>query len=170
MRIAAGVEEPDRGRVRVGGRLLSGMRRSGRKLDDRIAYVDQRMCQRSSGPILDWVALPLLRNLPYPDARQRAMAALARVRAEDAGLARWPELSADERTRVGLAQALVREPALLIIDDLTMGMSRTDAASMIRLLYEAMSTSRMGVLISASDLPGGLRVDRLMSLSRGRLV
>ena len=111
LRLAAGLLQPDAGEIFVSGTpALAG------RSDVGIAFQDSRLLSWRSAARN--VALPLeLAHGVTAEVRASASAALTRVN----GLAladRAPtELSGGERQRVALARALVREPALLLLDE-----------------------------------------------------
>jgi ABC-type nitrate/sulfonate/bicarbonate transport system ATPase subunit len=111
LRLAAGLLQPDAGEILIAGTpALAG------RADVGIAFQDSRLLSWRSAARN--VALPLeVAHGVTPAVRASASAALRRVN----GLAladRAPaELSGGERQRVALARALVREPALLLLDE-----------------------------------------------------
>lgn len=111
LRLAAGLLQPDAGEILIAGTpALAG------RADVGIAFQDSRLLSWRSAARN--VALPLeVASGVTPAVRASASAALSRVN----GLAladRAPaELSGGERQRVALARALVREPALLLLDE-----------------------------------------------------
>lgn len=111
LRLAAGLLQPDAGEIFVSGTpALAG------RSDVGIAFQDSRLLSWRSAARN--VALPLeMAHGVTAEVRASASAALTRVN----GLAladRAPtELSGGERQRVALARALVREPALLLLDE-----------------------------------------------------
>ena len=111
LRLAAGLLQPDAGEILIAGTpALAG------RADVGIAFQDSRLLSWRSAARN--VALPLeVAHGVTPSVRASASAALRRVN----GLAladRAPaELSGGERQRVALARALVREPALLLLDE-----------------------------------------------------
>ena len=111
LRLAAGLLQPDAGEIVIAGTpALAG------RADVGIAFQDSRLLSWRSAARN--VALPLeVAHGVTPAVRASASAALSRVN----GLAladRAPaELSGGERQRVALARALVREPALLLLDE-----------------------------------------------------
>ena len=111
LRLAAGLLQPDAGEILIAGTpALAG------RADVGIAFQDSRLLSWRSAARN--VALPLeVAHGVTPAVRASASAALSRVN----GLAladRAPaELSGGERQRVALARALVREPALLLLDE-----------------------------------------------------
>lgn len=111
LRLAAGLLQPDAGEIVIAGTpALAG------RADVGIAFQDSRLLSWRSAARN--VALPLeVAHGVTTAVRASASAALSRVN----GLAladRAPaELSGGERQRVALARALVREPALLLLDE-----------------------------------------------------
>ncbi len=175
LRIAAGMERPDRGEVSLGSQELAGLRERAwaRLLGHEIVWVDR------DGPkipveVSRFVGWPLAlhgRGARYSE--QLAARALARVGAQDCVGRRWAELSNWQRALVGLARGFAGSPRVVIIDDLldALGSSRdTEAASdLLRSLIEE-SEPRCGVLMSASEEDSAIFADQEYALTRkGRL-
>jgi ABC-type cobalamin/Fe3+-siderophores transport system ATPase subunit len=121
--------------------------------------------------MLDYVALPLLGKTSEPaEALRRATRALALLQADDLARATWDELSDAERTHVMLAQAVVREPALLVADDPTRGLGAGDRERMLARLRRLADDSGTAVLMTVPDVPDMLRAHRVMTLSDGELL
>jgi len=172
LRIAAGIESPDAGRVAFAGRDVATLRRS-----PRIAGLDPRVgWMRRSGPLidsmemLDYVALPLLGSLHYAEAHRRATRVLNEVGAKELAHATWGALSDAERTLVMLAQATVRRPLLLLADDPTVSLGLEDRTSLLRLLRGTAEAAGMAVLMTVPDVPDMLHSHQVMSLSDGELI
>jgi ABC-type branched-subunit amino acid transport system ATPase component len=70
---------------------------------------------------------------------------------------------------VELAQAIVRRPALLLVDDLIDGLSMRRTREAMRLIRSLADEFGFGVLISASDLEPGMLADRIWTLEEGEL-
>src|SRR5512142_2354641 len=135
LRIAAGIESPDAGTVRFGGRDLRGGRvKRLAGIDARISWVGRQGPFASGMRMLDHVALPLLGSLAADEAERHAARALKRVGASDLAGARWAELSDAERTLVTIAHAIAREPALLLADDPTSGLGVEERETVLGLL------------------------------------
>jgi len=111
LRVAAGLLQPDTGRVLVAGTPA----RAGRA-DVGIAFQDSRLLGwRSAGRN---VALPLeVAHGLTTSVRAAAANALRRVNGLGLENRAPAELSGGERQRVALARALVRDPALLLLDE-----------------------------------------------------
>jgi ABC-type cobalamin/Fe3+-siderophores transport system ATPase subunit len=118
----------------------------------------------------DYVALPLYRSLGPLEAQRRALAALAHVGAQDAADERWASLSDSVRILVALAQALVREPKLLLVDDPTAGLNVVDRERIVGLLRSAAEDGGCGVLMAVPDLPAMNHAHTVRALGRGRLL
>ena len=101
LKIAAGIEPPDTGEVRLGARDLTLLAREerARLLGDEIAWIHRE------GPgvrleVVDYLALPLAmgRGRGRREARDRVLRALERVGAARCARQRWEELSDWERS------------------------------------------------------------------------
>ena len=111
LRLAAGLLQPDAGEI-----LVSGTPAAAGRPDVGIAFQDSRLLSWRSAARN--VALPLeLLQGATPAVQASASAALARVNGTELADRAPAELSGGERQRVALARALVREPALLLLDE-----------------------------------------------------
>jgi ABC-type lipoprotein export system ATPase subunit len=172
LRLAAGFEQPDAGSVSFADGDLA--RRSRRELArlrrDEIGWVERAGPQSAELPMLIYVALPLYRTHGPLAAQRLALQALARVGAEDAADLRWTSLSDTTRVLVALAQALVREPRLLVVDDPTAGLGILDRERVVGLLRSTAEDGGLAVLMAVPDMPAMLHAHEVRMLSRGRLL
>jgi len=172
LRLAAGFEQPDSGSVSFAGIDLA--RRSRRQLADMrredVGWVERTGSQSAELPVLPSVALPLYRAHGPLGAQRRAMSALARVGAEEMAELSWGSLSDAARVLVALAQALVREPRLLLVDDPTAGLGILDRERIAGLLRSAAEDSGLAVLMAVPEMPAMLHAHEVRMLSRGRLL
>ena len=104
------------------------------------------------------------------DARQRGTDALAEV-----GLANradaWPlTLSGGEAQRAGLARAIVRSPALLLLDEPFAALDALTRLRMQDLVLRLQAHHRCAVLLVTHDVDEALRLaDRVLLLRHGRV-
>jgi peptide/nickel transport system ATP-binding protein len=105
--------------------------------------------------------------------RKKAEAALAAVQLADKRFysARPHQLSAGQRQRVAIAQALVCEPSLLIADEPTSALDNTTQAEILTLLKELKRHMRLAILFITHNpelLPGF--ADRVLIMYAGSVV
>ncbi len=173
LHLAAGLDAPEGGVVRFAGRDLAVLseREHARLLREDVRLVGQ------SGPRVDlrmahYVAAPLLVNRRRKDRRQafaRAAAALERVGMASRARQRWGDLSRWDRALVEIAQGIVGEPGLLLVDDVTDGLGMRETAQVTKLLRSLAEDAGIGVLMTVSDGEAALSAHRVFALSRGRL-
>jgi putative ABC transport system ATP-binding protein len=173
LRIAAGLERPDSGTVTYQGQRLDEMSRAERT---RYRRRDVGCVWRSPGlvpglDVLDAVALRLLVDgHDRRDAERRAQAALAACGAEHCiDVAPW-ELSDLERRRVGIAQALVSDPGLLLADCPASELDSDEQDSILSMFRSLAREKGVAILIADSDANSVLAARPLLYLRAGRVV
>jgi ABC-type multidrug transport system ATPase subunit len=166
MRVAAGIEEPDSGSVRLCGRDLS--ERSEAR-GGGIAYC-RKMFRSSAGQsVLDHlVAAQFARRVPLSTALPCAWKALRRVKAEQCSSLRAAEMSSDETVRASIARALTSDPRVLVIDEPTIGMDLFERDGILELL-RSLGDDGIAILTCTAEGTGLLGADRVLSLDKGRL-
>jgi sulfonate transport system ATP-binding protein len=109
-------------------------------------------------------------GLRGPQPTQRAHAALAEVGLSDHAGA-WPAtLSGGEAQRAALARALVRDPALLLLDEPFAALDALTRLTMHDLVLDLWQRRRPGVLLVTHDVDEALSLaDRVLVLAGGRL-
>lgn len=112
-------------------------------------------------------------GLPLPgaantEANARVGAALAMVGAASNADRRTGELSGGELRRVLLAQALVRKPCLLALDEPTANLDTSSRTAFISLVAKLARGAHVAVLLVTHDLNGILpHLDRVICVARG---
>ena len=172
LRIAAGVEAPDEGRVRFDGRDLATLSRREQAglLRSEVGCIWRSLEAPRGLAVLDQVALPLVRRGDGRVARARAQAALEDVGAADVATAAWHELADGDRARVKVAHALVRRPRLLVADEPSANLNVVEREQLLGLLDRIGGEREIAILMTAPDAPDTLRSQRLASLDRGQLI
>jgi NitT/TauT family transport system ATP-binding protein len=162
LNIAAGLLAPSAGSVQVFGEALSGLNR-------RAGYLFQSDALLPWRTALDNVAIGLIfRGVALSEARAQAQRWLARV-----GLAgfgdRYPhQLSGGMKKRVALAQVLVLDPKIVLMDEPFSALDVQTRSLMENQLLELWSADRKSVLFITHDLEEAIALaDRVVLLSAG---
>jgi len=148
MKILTGYLEPDEGDVRIHGidvidDPLAAQRRIG-YLPESAPLYGEMLVQE----YLEMMAA--LRGVPYADRRDRTIEAIEATGLEDRAVQTIGTLSKGYRQRVGIAQAIIHRPDILILDEPTNGLDPTQIAE-IRDLIKRLS-ERTTVLLSTHIL------------------
>ncbi|MHB8242927.1 MAG: ATP-binding cassette domain-containing protein, partial [Solirubrobacteraceae bacterium] len=121
-------------------------------------------------PAVEHVALALLSDgMSLHEARQPAWKALERV-----GASQWAHmpagrLSQGERIRVALAQILVHEPRVLLVDEPAVLLKPTEGVELYELLRSVGDSSGVAIVIASEDIAPIRKARRFMSLGAGKL-
>lgn len=171
LEIAAGLTEPDAGTVSFDGRDIASL--SSRALSElhrnRLGWVE-REPQTSDVPMRVWVALPLYRELSRRRADEQAVAVLERVGVGEYADARWRDLPTSARVFATIAQALVREPQLLVVDDPIYGLAITERAAVTGLLRDLAERAGIAVLLAVPEMPAMMDAHEVRALAGGSLI
>jgi len=162
LNVAAGLLKPAGGGVRIFDRALSGLNRDA-------GYLFQADALFPWKTALDNVAIGLeIAGTPRGEALRRAHDWLASV-----GLAhfegRYPHmLSGGQRKRVGLAQVLIRNPKILLMDEPFGPLDAQTRQVMGNLLLDLWNADRKAVLFVTHDLEEAIALaDRVVIMSAG---
>ncbi len=114
LRLLAGLERPDEGRIWIGDRLVNDVEPAARD----VAMVFQNYALYPHFTVRDNIAFPLrARAVAAGEIEQRVRAAAARVGLEALLDRRPAQLSGGQQQRVALARAIVRNPAVYLMDE-----------------------------------------------------
>jgi NitT/TauT family transport system ATP-binding protein len=162
LNVTAGLFVPAAGAVNVFGHSLSTLNRQA-------GYLFQADALFPWKTAVENVAIGLeISGTPAGDARARAKEWLARV-----GLAAFPDryphmLSGGQRKRVGLAQVLIRDPKILLMDEPFGPLDAQTRQIMGNLLLELWTADRKAVLFVTHDLEEAIALsDRVVIMSAG---
>ena len=162
LNIAAGLLAPSAGQVRIFEQPLAGLNRKAGYL----FQADALMPWRSA---LDNVAVGLLYGgVPRPEAQARARDWLGRVGLAQHGH-RYPhQLSGGMKKRVALAQTLIMDPQILLMDEPFSALDVQTRQLMENELLELWSADRKSVVFITHDLEEAISLsDRVIVLSAG---
>ena len=145
------------------GRELGEVRR-------RIGYLPQQVTVPPRVRVHDFLAhLAWLKALPRAEHRGQVDAVLARTGLTDRRTTRVGELSGGMYRRLLLAQALLGDPDVLVLDEPTVGLDPEQRIN-VRQIVESTSGPRLVVISSHTIDELALVVDRLVMLDSGRVV
>jgi lipoprotein-releasing system ATP-binding protein len=170
LRVAAGIQRPNRGRVFVAGQdlwELTATRRA-RLLSAEIGWAGHGAPDLDV-PMLTSVAMPLLATCTKRQAYARAAGALERVGALPCAEQSWGSLADWERALVALAHGIVRQPRLMLVDDVTMSLGLEEADDATQLLASLAKERSIGVLMCVSDAKATSWSQRVLRLAGGEL-
>lgn len=159
---AAGLLQPSEGEVRVFGVPLSGINR-------RAGYMFQAESLMPWATAYENVVMGLrYRGVPESERREAGMSWLARVGLERFA-DRYPhELSGGMRKRVALAQTLVTDPDILLMDESFSALDIQTRQLMENELLDIWQSARKAVLFITHDLDEAVSMsDRVVVLSAG---
>lgn len=162
LNVAAGLLAPSAGEVQAFGARLGG-------INTAAGYLFQQDAVMPWKTAADNVAIALeVSGTPRAEALERARAWLKRV-----GLApfadRYPhQLSGGQRKRVGLAQVLIRDPKILLMDEPFGPLDAQTRQIMGNLLLDLWAGDRKAVLFVTHDLEEAIALaDRVLIMSAG---
>ena len=162
LNVVAGLLRPASGTVRIFDRPLVGLNRDA-------GYLFQADALFPWKTALDNVAIGLeIAGTPRKEALARAQSWLASVGLE-AFAGRYPHmLSGGQRKRVGLAQVLIRDPKILLMDEPFGPLDAQTRQIMGNLLLDLWNADRKAVLFVTHDLEEAIALaDRVVIMSAG---
>jgi len=162
LNVAAGLLKPVSGSVRIFDAPLTGLNRDA-------GYLFQADALFPWKTAIDNVAIGLeIEGVPRRDALERAQGWLASVGLGAFGN-RYPHmLSGGQRKRIGLAQVLIRDPKILLMDEPFGPLDAQTRQIMGNLLLELWNADRKAVLFVTHDLEEAIALaDRVVIMSAG---
>jgi NitT/TauT family transport system ATP-binding protein len=162
LNVAAGLRAPASGNVRIFGDPLASLNRHA-------GYLFQADSLFPWKTALENVAIGLdIAGVPQREARERAQKWLVRVGLGNFG-DRYPHmLSGGQRKRVGLAQVLIRDPKIILMDEPFGPLDAQTRQIMGGLLLDLWQSDRKAVLFITHDLEEAISLsDRVVIMSAG---
>jgi putative ABC transport system ATP-binding protein len=173
--IVSGLDRPTAGEVVLNGREIGNLseREMAALRANLVGMVFQSYNLIPTLTALENVQLPLL----VPGRREAPNGAMGRAREllEEVGLGhrlnhRPSQLSGGEQQRVGVARALVTDPALLVADEPTGNLDSETGDALIHLLLSLRERLGTSILVATHNDAVAGRADRILRLHDGRLV
>lgn len=111
-----------------------------------------------------------LHGLPGSVSRPRIAALLERFGLAELAARPARELSGGNRRKVELLRALLHEPALLLMDEATVGLDPASRAQLLQEVLQARAERGLGVLWATHLVDEAERADRVVVLHKGRVL
>ena len=173
LHLAGGLDAPDRGRVTVGGRALTGLseralaRRRGREvgLIFQAGNLIATLTARENASLPGWID----RRSPAW-VRGRVDALFAALDVSERAEHRPAALSGGERQRVAVARALLFEPPVLLADEPTGSLDPAAGRRLLELLSGLADEKGITVLMVTHEAHAAIHARRVAVLAAGRCV
>ncbi|CAK0769059.1 ABC-2 type transport system ATP-binding protein [Gammaproteobacteria bacterium] len=166
MKVLTGFLEPSSGRITLEGRDLAEQRRMAQRL---IGYLPENCPLYPDMTVIDFLEYQAGMH-GIPEARRLAAVrhAIARTELESRAANLIGTLSRGYRQRVGVAQAILHEPDILILDEPTNGLDPTQIQHMRSLIREL---ARNAIVLLSTHILQEVEAtcDRVLIIRNGRL-
>jgi ABC-type lipoprotein export system ATPase subunit len=169
--LAGAMDFPSSGTVLVDDMATTSLRDDAlaRIRREKIGFIFQSFQLIHTLTVLENVELPLL-LAGKKGAREVACDRLSWVELDGLG-ARYPhQLSGGQMQRVAIARALVQNPAILLADEPTGNLDPNTADHVFNALMQLVKATRVGMLIATHNMELAGRMDRRVSLEKGRVI
>jgi ABC-2 type transport system ATP-binding protein len=167
MRMITGYLPPSHGRIRIGGHDLYDHPVDAKRL---IGYLPENPPVYPEMTVRRYLRfVGALKDVPAKRLESAVGRAIERVRLGEVANKRISKLSKGFKQRVGLAQAIVHEPPILILDEPTSSLDPKQRSEVRELIAEL--KGRHTVLLSTHILPEASEVaDRVFIINRGKVM
>ena len=172
LNLVAGLDRPTKGRVVVAGREISRMSDAevSRWRNSAIGFVFQFYHLIPVLSAYENVELPLLlMHMFAARRRQQVLNALNIVGLSHRVKHRPGQLSGGEQQRVGIARALITDPALILADEPTGDLDSSRSEEILDLLQELQENLQKTILLVTHDPHAAARSGRLLRLDKGEM-
>ena len=173
LNLLGALDQADSGEIRVAGRDVTKLtaQQLAEFRNTTVGFIFQLHHLLPQCTVLENVLVPAIVR---KDAARAALRARAAKLLEAVGLShrldhRPGQLSGGERQRAAVARALINEPKLLLADEPTGALDRTNAARLVDLLCEINRAQRVAIVMVTHAPELARRMGRVLALDDGRL-
>ena len=170
--VAGAMRQPDSGRIHVGGVTVTDVpaRQRSALRHDLVGFVFQGSNLLASLTALEQLELVgRIGRAPRAATRTKALALLDEVGLAAKAGRRPGQLSGGERQRVGIARALMADPAVLLVDEPTSALDHNRAVEIMSVLVDETHRHQIAALMVTHDQSLARLADRVIEMRDGRL-
>ena len=155
------------GEVYIGGKELT---ENAEELKKHIGYLPENNPLYEDIPIIDYLKFVAeLQNIPKNEINERVKEIIKKVGLNAEKHKKIGELSKGYKQRVGLAEALIHDPKILILDEPTTGLDPNQIVEIRKLIREL--GKEKTVILSTHILPEVEAIaDRILIINKGKIV
>lgn len=170
IRMLAGFLAPTAGRIEVAGETIGDAGPRAREARRRIGYLPEGTPLRRDMTVREYLlARARLYGLPRKRRREMTEDAMRRCGIADRADSLIGKLSKGLKQRAGLAQAILHEPDILILDEPSSGIDPVQIVELRDLIRELGSAHT--IIFSSHVLPEAEQIcDRVLVIGRGRII
>jgi len=171
LHLLGGLDAPNRGEIRLGGRNLAALSRSelARLRNQEVGFIFQAYYLLPELDALENVCLPArMARTPVAHAQARGRALLARVGLQERLEHKPYELSGGEQQRVAIARALINQPDLILADEPTGNLDSHTGEEIIELLCALRSERQTTLIMATHDAKLASRAPKVAELVDGQ--
>src|SRR5438128_10593513 len=172
MHVLGALDKPTRGYVVIGGEPVHGRNETelGELRNRTVGFVFQFHHLLREFSALENVMMPLrIAGRPEEMARSRAAELLARVGLSARMTHRPAELSGGEQQRTAVARALAMDPQVVLADEPSGNLDRSNAEMLHELLSEVVNDLEIGMVVVTHSRSLAARASKVLLLEGGRL-
>ena len=168
LRMIAGLLKPDGGTLRV---LGIDVTQDPQAVQDRISYMPQRFGLYEDLTVQENLELYAdLHGVPHEGRRKRTarmldMTDMARFTSRLAG-----KLSGGMKQKLGLACTLVRSPALLLLDEPSVGVDPLSRRELWKIVQQLVEDERLSVIVSTAYMDEAERCAQVFVMNQGKVL
>jgi lipoprotein-releasing system ATP-binding protein len=174
LNLIGALDKPTSGNIRVDGKALAGMStgESARFRNQTVGFVFQSHHLLPSCTVLENVMVPALAG--SGDLKGKALQDRAKSLLEEVGLGhrtghRPGEISGGERQRVAVARSLINEPSLLLADEPTGALDKSNSEKLVDLIVRLNESRTLTLILVTHSQETARRMDTGFLLDEGGL-
>jgi len=171
LNLVSGLDEPTSGEVRFDGNTIKGKNAWADVRATQIGIIFQNFCLIPTLSARENVEVAMITQPGKASyRRERALSLLGRVGLGARADLRPAELSGGERQRVAIARALSNKPGILIADEPTGSLDRSNSRAIMEMLLELHRDTRATLVVVTHDPSVARYCDRHVEIVDGRVV